>query len=121
MQASVNHGRTGANYLLQSIGDLDVVPCGAAPCSIHIFRAARICLGLSSFFMAKRVSENTHVEWLILNELALWRDLAYDHDPFGRVVVAFHLCLLFRSSRIHLLTTATPLTFRGKQKELKNR
>jgi hypothetical protein len=35
-------------------------------------------LGLSTFFMAKRVSENAHVELSIRNELALWRDLAHD-------------------------------------------
>ena len=43
-------------------------------------RTARICFGLSSFFMAKRVSENTYVERSILNVSPVqqvWRNLAH--------------------------------------------
>ena len=45
-------------------------------------RTARICFGLSSFFIAKRVSENTYIEWLIRNEPGPWRNLAHGSEPF---------------------------------------
>ena len=49
-------------------------------------RTARICFGLSSFFMATKLSENTRVVCLIPNELALWRDLAYPRLPLSFVL-----------------------------------